>query len=83
MLRFVGPFAALALPGVCLGGLAWWLARKDLARMRRGLVDPGGERRTRDAGRSGAVGALLCAGAAALGAALALAVPLARAYLHP
>src|SRR3954447_13032741 len=61
--------------------LAWWLARKDLARMRRGLVDPGGERLTRDAGRSGAVGALLSALASAFGAALALAVLLARPYL--
>jgi hypothetical protein len=81
VLRVVGLFAALALPGVCLGGLAWWLARKDLARMRRGLVDPGGERLTRDAGRSGAVGALLSALASAFVAAVVLASPLARPYL--
>jgi hypothetical protein len=56
LLFWLVPLFALDLAGLSLGGLAWILARRDLARMRRGLVDLEGEPGTTYARVAGATG---------------------------
>jgi hypothetical protein len=45
-----------------LGLTTWLLARKDLAKMRAGQMDPRGEEETLEAVRAGRFGFLLCLG---------------------
>lgn len=47
------------VPGGVLGLTALVMAHRDLARMRQGLMDRRGEKRTRQGGDAGLVGALL------------------------
>jgi hypothetical protein len=52
-------FPPAVLPALPLGVAVWVMARRDLAGMRLGLVDPGGEADTRQARRDAICGVIL------------------------
>jgi hypothetical protein len=56
----VVPLVGLGVLALALGLTTWYLARHDLAQMRKGLMDPSGERLTRNA-RDGSIVAVVLA----------------------